>query len=413
VQLGEQIAIRRSCSGGPEHLLQAPQRALIAIDELDLDLMEAFDDALPLEDSDRVGHDLGAVDANALSLGSQTRDGADVSLAEVGNEKRQHRLGRASRRPCLLELQSRGPLWQLELPEPCAVLDAVPERDAVPRKHVVRSVVVGRDEGSLGKPLAAQLGQLEPLGRRQLDLALKGLFHHDERTARRPQAALEPGHLFTCISIRLTCPTVRLALTPRTSEFYDLFAKAGANALEVARLVDRRFKEYPNSSVTQEQVKAAETAGDSITRDLIQLLNTQYLTPFDREDIYLLATELDDVVDYLEEASDLLGLYGVELPTRHARQQCELIVLAVVQLAAALDDLKGMRHTQAALVELKRLEDEGDKVLRDALASLFRDDRIDPLIVIRWKDIYEALERALDACETAANVVANILVKNS
>jgi predicted phosphate transport protein (TIGR00153 family) len=208
-------------------------------------------------------------------------------------------------------------------------------------------------------------------------------------------------------------PDVRVALTPRTSEFYDLFAKAGANALEVARLVDRRFKEYPNSSVTQEQVKAAETAGDSITRDLIQLLNTQYLTPFDREDIYLLATELDDVVDYLEEASDLLGLYGVELPTRHARQQCELIVLAVVQLAAALDDLKGMRHTQAALVELKRLEDEGDKVLRDALASLFRDDRIDPLIVIRWKDIYEALERALDACETAANVVANILVKNS
>ncbi len=206
---------------------------------------------------------------------------------------------------------------------------------------------------------------------------------------------------------------MRLALTPRTSEFYDLFAKAGANALEVARLVDRRFKEYPNSSVTQEQVKAAETAGDSITRDLIQLLNTQYLTPFDREDIYLLATEIDDVVDYLEESSDLLGLYGVELPTRHARQQCELIVKAVEQLAVALGDLKGMRNTQAALVELKRLEDEGDGVLRDALASLFRDDRIDPLIVIRWKDIYEALERALDACETAANVVANILVKNS
>ncbi len=211
----------------------------------------------------------------------------------------------------------------------------------------------------------------------------------------------------------VTCAPVRFALTPRTSEFYDLFAKSGVNALEVARLVDRRFKEYPNSSVTQEQVKAAETAGDTITRDLIQLLNTQYLTPFDREDIYLLATELDDVVDYLEEASDLLGLYGVELPTRHAREQCELIVKAVEQLAAALDDLKGMRTVPAILVELKRLEDEGDRVLRDALASLFRDSRIDPLIVIRWKDIYEALERALDACETAANVVANIRVKNS
>jgi uncharacterized protein Yka (UPF0111/DUF47 family) len=118
-------------------------------------------------------------------------------------------------------------------------------------------------------------------------------------------------------------------------------------------------------------------------------------------------------VDFLEEASDLLGLYGVELPTRHAVQQCEILVRAVEQLAVACDNLKGMRGVEAALVELKRLEDEGDRVLRDALASLFRHDRIDPLIVIRWKDIYEALERALDACETAANVVGNILVKST
>src|SRR5262245_29527969 len=205
---------------------------------------------------------------------------------------------------------------------------------------------------------------------------------------------------------------MRFSLTPKTSEFYVLFARAGENALEVARLVERRFKEHPNSDVTQEQVKAAETAGDIITRDLIQLLNTQYLTPFDREDIYMLATEIDDVVDYLEEASDLLGLYGVELPTRHAVEQCTIITQAVAQLAAACDNLKGMRGVQDALVELKRLEDEGDRVLRDGLASLFRDDRIDPLIVIRWKDIYEGLERALDACETAANVIANILVKS-
>lgn len=206
---------------------------------------------------------------------------------------------------------------------------------------------------------------------------------------------------------------MRIALTPRTSEFYDLFAQAAENALEVARLVERRFREHPNSGVTQEQVKAEETRGDRLTRDLIQLLNTQYLTPFDREDIYMLATEIDDVVDYLEEASDLLGLYGVELPTRHAVQQCTIITRAVEQLAVACDNLKGMRGVQTALMELKRLEDEGDGVLRDALASLFRDERIDPLIVIRWKDIYEALERALDACETAANVIANIVVKNT
>ncbi|HET9461723.1 MAG TPA: DUF47 family protein [Gaiellaceae bacterium] len=206
---------------------------------------------------------------------------------------------------------------------------------------------------------------------------------------------------------------MRISLTPRTSEFYVLFAKAGENALETARLVERRFREYPSSGVTQEQIKAVETAGDGLTRDLINLLNTQYITPFDREDIYQLSTVIDDVVDYLEEASDLLGLYGVEMPTRHAVEQCGVIVRACQQLAIACDNLKGMRGVQQALVELKGLEDEGDRMLRDALASLFRGDGIDPLIVIRWKDIYEALERALDACETAANVIANIVVKNA
>jgi predicted phosphate transport protein (TIGR00153 family) len=206
---------------------------------------------------------------------------------------------------------------------------------------------------------------------------------------------------------------MRISLTPRTTEFFVLFARAGANALETARLVERRFREHPNSGVTQEQVKAEETAGDHITRDLITLLNTQYMTPFDREDIFQLATEIDDVVDYLEEASDLLGLYGVEMPTRHAVEQCDVIVRACEQLAIACDNLKGMRGVQEALIELKSLEDEGDRILRDALASLFRGDGIDPLIVIRWKDIYEALERALDACDTAANVIANIVVKNT
>jgi uncharacterized protein Yka (UPF0111/DUF47 family) len=205
---------------------------------------------------------------------------------------------------------------------------------------------------------------------------------------------------------------MRFSLTPRTSEFFTLFGKAGENALQVARLVERRFREHPNSGITQEQVKREETEGDAITRELITPLNTQYVTPFDRDDIYLLATEIDDVVDYLEEASDLLGLYGVEMPTRHAVEQCGILVKACEQLAIACDNLKGMRGVQEALVQVKAYEDEGDRVLRDALAALFRDGGIDPLIVIRWKDIYEGLERALDACETAANVIANIVVKS-
>jgi uncharacterized protein len=206
---------------------------------------------------------------------------------------------------------------------------------------------------------------------------------------------------------------VRLRLTPRTTEFYDLFTRAGENALEAARHAEQRFREYPNSSVAQADVKAIETAGDEITRELIHLLNTQYVTPFDREDIYELATALDDVVDDIEEASDLLELYGVESATKHAVEQCRILVQAVEQLAIAVQRLKGLRGIQEALIELKRLEDEGDRVLRDGLASLFRDDRIDPLMVIRWKDVYDRLERALDSCETAANTIGNIVVKNA
>jgi uncharacterized protein Yka (UPF0111/DUF47 family) len=206
---------------------------------------------------------------------------------------------------------------------------------------------------------------------------------------------------------------LKLSLVPRTNEFYDLFSRAGANALEAARLIERRFREYPSTSVTQADVKAVEHEGDTITRELIQLLNTQYITPFDREDIFALATRVDDVVDHIDEASDLLELYGVESSTRQAIEQCRILLGATEHLAAALNELKGLHGVERELVALKELEDEGDRVVHDAIADLFRDPRIDPLIVIRWKDIFEALEDALDACETAANVVGNIVVKNA
>ena len=206
---------------------------------------------------------------------------------------------------------------------------------------------------------------------------------------------------------------LKLSLVPRTNEFYDLFSRAGVNALEAARLIERRFREYPNVSVSQADVKAVEHEGDTITRELIQLLNTQYITPFDREDIFALATSVDDVVDHMDEASELLDLYGVESTTRQAIEQCRILVGASEHLAASLRELKGLHGVEKELVALKELEDEGDRVVRDAIADLFRDPRIDPLIVIRWKDIFEALEDALDACETAANVVGNIVVKNA
>ncbi len=385
-------------------LLDLAQGSLVAVEQFHLDLAETARYLLTFEDGDAVVDDLGAPGANPLPARAQARHGHEPGAAQVGGEQLHHLHRRPRRRARRLELQPGGVARQLELPQARSVLDAMPERHAMPREPEVGGVVVGGDEDAGSQALAAELGQDEPLSRSQLDLALERLLHLRSEYS---------GSAFTHLSDWLTCRPVKISLTPKTTEFFVLFAQAGENALEVARLVERRFHDHPNSNITQEQVKAAETAGDTITRDLITLLNTQYLTPFDREDIYQLTTRIDDVVDNLEEASDLLGLYGVEMPTRHAVEQCTIIVKAVELLALACANLKGMRGVHQALIDLKSLEDQGDRVLRDALASLFRDDRIDPLIVIRWKDIYESLERGLDACETAANVIGNILVKNA
>ena len=206
---------------------------------------------------------------------------------------------------------------------------------------------------------------------------------------------------------------MRLSLIPKPSEFFDLFVVAGSNASEAARTLEKRLQEFPNSNVSHADIKAIEHTGDDLTRDIIQLLNTQYVTPFDREDIYDLAEAIDDVVDLIEEASDFLDLYNIETMEDKAIEQCCILVAAADQLAKALANLKGLKGLRPILAELHRLEDEGDQVARTAIAGLFHNSHFDPLLVIRWKDIFEALEGALDACETAATVIENIVVKNA
>jgi predicted phosphate transport protein (TIGR00153 family) len=204
---------------------------------------------------------------------------------------------------------------------------------------------------------------------------------------------------------------MKLSLVPRTTEFFDLFAAAGQNALDTARLVETRFKSFPEREVRQAEVKELENKGDDLTRQTIELLNTQYITPFDREDIYELAKAIDDVVDFIENASDLLTLYKVDRVADEALGQCRLLVDAAENLAKALSDLRGFRNAERYLIEVKRLEDEADQLLRGAIARLF-ENHVDPVEVIRWKDIFDALEDAIDACETASDVVGNIVVKN-
>jgi predicted phosphate transport protein (TIGR00153 family) len=195
-------------------------------------------------------------------------------------------------------------------------------------------------------------------------------------------------------------------------DFPGLFARAGANALAAARAAESRFRDFPDGT-PQERVKDLEHEGDRITGELIGLVNTQFVTPFDRDDLFNLASAVDDVVDAIENATELLGLYDVEQPTRQSIELCGILVAAVEQLSHLLANLKGKRGSAPEVAEVKRLEDEGDAATRRAVGGLFDDERIDPLIVIRWKEIYEALEEAIDACETAAHRIGNVLVKNA
>ena len=206
---------------------------------------------------------------------------------------------------------------------------------------------------------------------------------------------------------------MRLTLMPRSTQLYGLFTEAGRNVLEAARLAEQRFQEFPNPTVSGQKVKDLEHEGDRLTAEIYRLLNTQYVTPFARADVAILATAIDDVVDHSEHASDLLDLYPVKAPMDHARRQCRVLVGAAEHLADALAALRGFAGIAEHLAAVKRLEDEGDGIARDAIAGLFDDEAVAVLDVIRWMDIFEALEDAVDACDTAAHLVGNIVVKNA
>ena len=204
---------------------------------------------------------------------------------------------------------------------------------------------------------------------------------------------------------------VKLSILPKSTRFYDMFAEAGANVVAAARLIERRFANP--SEIPHAEIKALEHVGDDLTGQIITLLNTQYVTPFDREDIFGLASAIDDVVDNINHASQLLDIYRLPHTTDASRRQCATLVSAADHLAAALGSLKGLAKVDAHLLALREREDEGDRIFTDAVASLFAEADPDPLSVIRWKDVYDALEDAIDACERSGRHVGNIVVKNS
>jgi predicted phosphate transport protein (TIGR00153 family) len=205
---------------------------------------------------------------------------------------------------------------------------------------------------------------------------------------------------------------MRLPFIPRAERFFDLFLDDAANVLAAARLLEEFFRNYGERERIAVELRELEHRGDLISHDIGQRLNETFITPFDREDIHALIGRLDDILDLIEEVADTCVLYGVERPTELAMQQTRIIVLQCEQLEEALRKLRQFRGVEEHWIEIHRLENEGDRIGRQAVADLFTDRR-EPLDVIKWKDVYALLEDAIDAVEDVANVIEQIVMKHA
>jgi len=207
-------------------------------------------------------------------------------------------------------------------------------------------------------------------------------------------------------------PRLTQVFAPRDRLYFELFEEAGQNVFRASELLQRLLSNYPDNKELAEEILDCEHEGDRITHDIIDRLNHTFVTPIDREDILALASALDDIVDYTEEVADYLGLYKIEAPMEQAIRLARVLTEASKLIAEAMPRLRSFADISHYTVEINRLENEGDRITREAVASLF-DDGIDPMVVIRWKDIFAVLERAIDATETAAHILEGIVIKNA
>ena len=191
----------------------------------------------------------------------------------------------------------------------------------------------------------------------------------------------------------------------------DLIEEAAANAKRTTALLREMLEDYPERRHLAREILKCEQDGDRVAHDIIHRLNENGVrSPWPSGDVYQLTSALDDIVDYAEEAADHMGLYGIEAPMAQAEELAQLLEQSGAAVADAVAALRGRSELAPHLVRVHQLENEGDRVSREAIASLFAKG-IDPMVVIRWKDIFESLEQAIDSCETVAHVLEGIELK--
>ena len=206
-------------------------------------------------------------------------------------------------------------------------------------------------------------------------------------------------------------PGLSRIFAPREREFFDLFEEAGRNIVQAGEILEKMLDQWPDHGELARDIVICEQEGDRITHDIIQRLNQTFVTPIEREDILDLASALDDIVDFIEEVADYLALYRIEAPMEQAQQLARILHQSCREVNNAIPRLRTFGDIRHFTVEINRLENDGDRKVREALASLF-ERGIDPMMVIRWKDIFERLEEAIDSTERAANILEGVMIKN-
>jgi predicted phosphate transport protein (TIGR00153 family) len=202
-------------------------------------------------------------------------------------------------------------------------------------------------------------------------------------------------------------------LIPKDEKFFVMFKEMTWNIVEAATMFKEMVDLFDDPLASQRLIKDLEHKGDTQTHDIIRKLNKSFITPFDREDIYALAAALDDILDLIDASAQRFVMYNVEKPTPEAKELATIILHSCQTIDKAVALLGGqLEPISRYCVEVNALENEADRVCREAVSRLF-DQEKDPIRLIKWKEIYETLERATDKCEDAANILESVVMKNA
>jgi predicted phosphate transport protein (TIGR00153 family) len=202
------------------------------------------------------------------------------------------------------------------------------------------------------------------------------------------------------------------SLIPRETAFFDLFRKAAHNMIEGSRLLKDMVENFRSPAEQAKRIKDVEHIGDGLTHDIVRKLNQTFITPIDREDIHDLASALDDILDSVEAVADRFVVFKVDRPTDTAIKLANVLHQAAVAVGGGIDRL-GHAHVDVneCSVQVNTLENEADRIMRDAVSTLFEQEK-DPIAMIKWKEIYEHFEEGTDRCEDVANILERIALKH-